>query len=199
MWRFDYDSGSGTLDGNWYAGGPDSAKGNDLGENWSLGPDFFEQGAAGTFDQIGDVLALDDRVYVTDRRNQRLQALDPATGARLGQVGLGGGTYDHPDGLDPDRLFLPAGLAYDAGHDALIVADGFNMVARVWNNPDDHAPDAAGVIDPAYQGHWLDRDLGTRPGGLFDTEQVAVGGGNVYVFSLISNRITRFSWSELNP
>ncbi|MBF5057455.1 NHL repeat containing protein [Alcanivorax sp. 521-1] len=199
VWRFDYDSGSGTLDGNWYAGGPDSAKGNDLGENWSLGPDFFEQGAAGTFDQIGDVLALDDRVYVTDRRNQRLQALDPATGARLGQVGLGGGTYDHPDGLDPDRLFLPAGLAYDAGHDALIVADGFNMVARVWNNPDDYAPNASGVIDPAYQGHWLDRDLGTRPGGLFDTEQVAVGGGNVYVFSLISNRITRFSWSELNP
>ncbi|MBF1802518.1 NHL repeat-containing protein [Alloalcanivorax profundimaris] len=199
VWRFDYDSGSGTLDGNWYAGGPDSAKGNDLGENWSLGPDFFEQGAAGTFDQIGDVLALDDRVYVTDRRNQRLQALDPATGARLGQVGLGGGTYDHPEGLDPDRLFLPAGLAYDAGHDALIVADGFNMVARVWNNPDDYAPNASGVIDPAYQGHWLDRDLGTRPGGLFDTEQVAVGGGNVYVFSLISNRITRFSWSELNP
>ena len=199
VWRFDYDSGSGTLDGNWYAGGPDSAKGNDLGENWSLGPDFFEQGAAGTFDQIGDVLALDDRVYVTDRRNQRLQALDPATGARLGQVGLGGGTYDHPDGLDPDRLFLPAGLAYDAGHDVLLVADGFNMVARVWNNPDDYAPNASGVIDPAYQGHWLDRDLGTRPGGLFDTEQVAVGGGNVYVFSLISNRITRFSWSELNP
>ena len=199
VWRFDYDSGSGTLSGNWYAGGADASKGNDLGENWSLGPDFFEQGAAGTFDQIGDVLALDDRVYVTDRRNQRLQALDPATGARLGQVGLGGGTYDHPDGLDPDRLFLPAGLAYDASHDALIVADGFNMVARVWNNPDDYAPNASGVIDPAYQGHWLDRDLGTRPGGLFDTEQVAVGGGNVFVFSLISNRITRFGWSGLNP
>lgn len=198
VWRFDYDSGSGTLDGNWYAGGVDTSKGNDLGGNWSLGPDFFEQGTPGTFDQIGSVLTLDDRVYVTDRRNQRIQALNPANGALIGQVGLGGGTYDHPDDVDPQRLFLPAGLAYDAAQDALVVADGFNMVARAWANPDDYSPDGAGVISPAYQGHWLDRDLGTRPGGLFDTEQVAVGGGDVYVFSLISNRITRFGWSEIN-
>ncbi|MCW8126219.1 NHL repeat-containing protein [Microbulbifer halophilus] len=199
VWRFDYDSGSGTLDGNWYAGGPDPDKGNDLGENWSLGPDFFEQGAAGTFDQIGSVLALDGRVYVTDRRNQRLQALDPASGALIGQLGLGGGTYDHPDSLDPQRFFLPAGLAYDAQQDALLVADGFNMVARAWNNPDAYSPDASGVISPAYRGHWLDPALGTRPGGLFDAEQVAVGDGSVYVFSLISNRVTKFSWSEINP
>lgn len=198
VWRFDYDSGSGSLDGNWYAGGPDTAKGNDLSDGWSLGPDFFEQGDAGTFDQIGSVLALDDRVYVTDRRNQRIQALNPANGALIGQLGLGGGTYDHPDGLDPDRLFLPAGLAYDAQQDALVVADGFNMVARAWANPDQYSPNGAGIIDPAYQGHWLDPALGTRPGGLFDAEQVAVGDGDVYVFSLISNRITRFSWSEIN-
>ena len=198
IWRFDYDSGSSTLNGNWYAGGPDTDKGNDLGDTWSLGPDFFEQGDAGTFDQIGEVLALDNRVYVTDRRNQRIQALNPANGALIGQLGLGGGTYDHPDGLDPDRLFLPAGLAYDAQQDALVVADGFNMVARAWANPDQYSPNGAGIIDPAYQGHWLDPTLGTRPGGLFDTEQVAVGDGDVYVFSLISNRITKFSWSEIN-
>ncbi|WP_339752543.1 NHL repeat-containing protein [uncultured Marinobacter sp.] len=198
IWRFDYDSGSSTLNGNWYAGGPDTDKGNDLGDTWSLGPDFFEQGDAGTFDQIGGVLALDNRVYVTDRRNQRIQALNPANGALIGQLGLGGGTYDHPDGLDPDRLFLPAGLAYDAQQDALVVADGFNMVARAWANPDQYSPNGAGIIDPAYQGHWLDPTLGTRPGGLFDTEQVAVGDGDVYVFSLISNRITKFSWSEIN-
>ena len=198
VWRFDYDSGSSTLNGNWYAGGPDTDKGNDLGDTWSLGPDFFEQGDAGTFDQIGGVLALDNRVYVTDRRNQRIQALNPANGALIGQLGLGGGTYDHPDGLDPDRLFLPAGLAYDAQQDALVVADGFNMVARAWANPDQYSPNGAGIIDPAYQGHWLDPALGTRAGGLFDTEQVAVGDGDVYVFSLISNRITKFSWSEIN-
>ena len=144
------------------------------------------------------MLALDDRVYVTDRRNQRIQALNPANGALIGQLGLGGGTYDHPDGLDPDRLFLPAGLAYDAQQDALVVADGFNMVARAWANPDQYSPNGAGIIDPAYQGHWLDPALGTRPGGLFDAEQVAVGGGDVYVFSLISNRITKFSWGEIN-
>ncbi|WP_237057372.1 NHL repeat-containing protein [Microbulbifer sediminum] len=199
VWRFDYDSGSGTLNGNWYAGGADANKGNDLGPTWSLGPDFFEQGNAGTFDQIGSVLALGARVYVTDRRNQRIQALNPDNGALIGQIGLGGGTYDHPDTLDPQRLFLPAGLAYDAQQDALLVADGFNMVARAWNNPDAYNPDASGVINPAYQGHWFDRALGARPGGLFDAEQVAAGDGSVYVFSLISNRITKFSWGEINP
>ncbi|MCE7524984.1 NHL repeat-containing protein [Alloalcanivorax xenomutans] len=198
-WRFDYDSGSGTLNRIWYAGGVDSNKGSDLGDNWSLGPAFFDQGAPGTFDQIGSVLALSDRIYVTDRRNQRIQALSPANGGLLGQVGVGGGTYDHPEDLEADRLFLPAGLAYDAQQDSLLVADGFNMVARAWANPDDSAPDGNGVIRPNYLGHWLDRSLGSRPGGLFDAEQVAVGDGSVFVFSLISNRITRFSWSELNP
>lgn len=41
--------------------------------------------------------------------------------------------------------------------------------------------------------------LDTRAGGLFDTEQVAVGDNAIYVFSLISNRITKFSCSEINP
>jgi len=199
IWRFDYNSTSGTLTGNWYAGGADTSKGNDLGDNWSLGVNFYQQGAAGTFDQIGGVLALGSRVYVTDRRNQRIQALNPATGALIGQIGLGGGTYDHPSTLDPQRLFLPAGLAYAPAQDALLIADGFNMVARAWANPDAYTANGSGVISPAYEGHWLDSALGTRPGGLFDTEQVAVGGGNVYVFSLISNRITRFGWSEINP
>ncbi len=36
-------------------------------------------------------------------------------------------------------------------------------------------------------------------GALFGTEQVAIGGGNVHVFSLIGNRTTRFGWSEVNP
>lgn len=199
VWRFDYNAASGSLTRIWYSGGSDTAKGSDLGDSWNLGPAFYQQGASGSFDQIGSVLALNDRVYVTDRRNQRIQALAPATGARLGQIGIGGGTYDHPDGLDPQRFFLPAGLAHDASRDALLVADGFNMVARAWHNPDGVAPDGNGLISPAYLGHWLNPALGTRPGGMFDTELITAGGNSVYVFSLISNRITRFDWSELQP
>ncbi len=197
-WRFNYNASNGTLTGAWYSGGPDAAKGDDLGSDWSLGAAFFDQGAAGTFDQIHDVLALDDRVYVVDRRNQRVQALNPSNGALLGQMGQGGGTYDHPDGLDPEQFFLPVGLAYDAGQDAVIVGDSFNMVARAWSNPDGAPVAGDGSITPAYQGHWLDPDLGTRPGGLFAAEHVETGGGAVFVYSLISNRITRFQWSEIN-
>ncbi|MCH4272065.1 NHL repeat-containing protein [Kerstersia gyiorum] len=199
VWRFDYNASSGSLTRIWHSGGADSAKGNDLGASWSLGPAFYEQGQPGSFDQIGSVLALGDRIYVTDRRNQRIQALAPATGALIGQVGIGGGTYDHPSSLDPQRFFLPAGLAHDTARDAFLVADGFNMVARAWHNPDGVSPDGNGQISPAYLGHWLNPALGTRPGGMFDTELVTSGGDAVYVFSLISNRITRFDWSELQP
>ncbi|MBU4609618.1 hypothetical protein IMZ29_03350 [Achromobacter sp. GG226] len=198
-WRFDYNAASGTLTRVWHAGGADASKGTDIGSSWNLGTNFYNQGAATTFDQIGAVQALANRIYVTDRRNQRVQALSPTTGARLGQFGLGGGTYDHPDGLDPQRLFLPAGLGYDATQNAFLVADGFNMVARAWNNPDAVTPGTGGVISPTYRGHWINPDLGTRPGGLFDAELVTSGGNAVYVFSLISNRVTRFDWSELQP
>lgn len=197
VWRFDYNAANGTLSRAWHAGGPDSSKGTDLGGDWELGPDFFSQGSAGSFDQVQDVLALDDRIYVADRRNQRVQAFDPANGALLGQIGQGGGTYDHPDDLDPDQFFLPVGLAHDESQDTLIVGDSFNMVARAWANPDG-TPVSGSMIAPAYQGHWLDPDLGTRPGGVFAAEQVATGGGSVFVYSLISNRITRFEWTEIN-
>jgi len=196
LWRFDYNAASGTLTRIWHAGGADTSKGSDLGENWSLGPNFYAQGATGTYDQIGSIYAGNQRIYVTDRRNQRVQAHAPTTGALLGQFGQGGGTYDHPDGLVPDRLFLPAGLGFDTARQTFLVADGFNMVARAWNDPD---TSPGSVITPAYQGHWLDPELGTRPGGLFDTELITSGGDAVYVFSLISNRITRFNWNEMNP
>ncbi|MBB1486682.1 NHL repeat-containing protein [Oceanospirillum sediminis] len=199
VWSFDYDSYYGSLNYNWNMGGSDSQKGTDLGSNWQLGSDFFNEGAAGTFDQVGGILALNNRLYVTDRRNQRIQAFNPVTGAYTGKVGEGGGTYDHPVTLDPDQLFLPVGLSYNATQDALLVADGFNMLARSWNNPDGYSPDAQGVIRPPYQGHWYDTALGTRPGGLFAAEQITSGNGYVFVFSLISNRVTRFDWSELQP
>lgn len=199
LWRFDYNAASGTLSRIWHTGGADASKGTDVGSSWSLGPNFYGQGAPGTFDQIGAVHAGAQRIYVTDRRNQRVQAFAPTTGSRLGQFGEGGGTYDHPDGLDPQRLFLPAGLAFDAGRGSFLVADGFNMVARAWADPDASPVGANGRIAPAYQGHWLDPDLGTRPGGLFDAELVAPAGDAVYVFSLISNRVTRFDWNEIAP
>ncbi len=199
VWSFDYDSYYGSLTYDWNTGGSDSLKGTDLGDSWQLGVDFFNQGAAGTFDQVGGVLALDDRVYVTDRRNQRLQALNPVTGGYIGKLGEGGGTYDHPASLDANKLFLPAGLTFDYGQNTLLLADGFNMLARSWSDPDDYTPDSQGVIRPNYQGHWYDVDLGTRPGGLFDAEQVASGNGYIFVFSLISNRITRFVWGDLQP
>lgn len=199
VWRFDYESYWGDLTGNWYAGGPDPQKGDDRGENWSLGPDFYSEGAPGTFDMIGNVQVIDDRVYVADRRNQRIQALNPANGALLGQVGDGGGTYDHTFSLQPQKFFLPVGLAYDPAQDSLLVGDSFNMVARSWANPDNYGVNGDGTIDPAYEGYWLDRALGTRPGGLFAAEQLTVGDGTVYVYSLIANRITAFTWSELSP
>jgi len=196
LWRFDYNAASGTLTRIWHAGGADTNKGSDLGENWSLGPNFYAQGAAGTYDQIGSIHAGNQRIYTIDKRNQRVQAHAPATGALLGQFGQGGGIYDHPDGLVPDRLFLPAGLGFDIARQTFLVADGFNMVARAWDDPD---TSPGSVITPAYQGHWLDPALGTRPGGLFDAELITSGGNAVYVFSLISNRITRFNWNEMNP
>lgn len=199
LWRFDFNSIANTLDYTWNAGSPDLQKGNDLGDSWQLGPAFYAQGAAGTFDQIGSILARPNRVYVTDRRNQRVQLFDPATGQHLGQMGDGGGTYDHPPTLVPDSFFLPAGLAWNDDQQAMLVADGFNMLARAWSDPDSTPLDADGQIRPGYLGHWLSPSLGTRPGGLFDAEQIINGGGYTFVFSLISNRITRFEWSELQP
>lgn len=198
LWRFNYDRDNGTLTYQWNAGGADPQKGTDLGDNWALGSQFFQEGAPGTFDQIGSVLALDNRVFVTDRRNQRIEIYHPDTGLRLGKMGDGGGTYDHPPMLDPQQLFLPAGLSWDDSQQAILVADGFNMLARAWSNPDNTPINVNGQIQPNYLGHWLVTSLGTRPGGLFDAEQIASGGGHTFVFSLISNRITRFEWQELN-
>jgi len=198
VWRFDYNAQNGTLNYVWNAGGADASKGTDIGSDWNLGTNFYAQGAAGSYDQIASVYAGAQRIYVTDKRNQRVQAHSPATGALLGQFGQGGGIYDHPVGLAPNQLFLPAGLGFDAARGTFLVADGFNMVARAWNNPDNSAV-SGGMIAPTYQGHWLNPALGTRPGGLFDAELITSGGNAVYVFSLISNRITRFGWNEMTP
>lgn len=198
LWRFDYNSTWSSLNHQWFTGGRDASKGDDAGADWALGANFFAQGAPGTFDQIQNVLALEDRVYVVDRRNQRIQAFARGNGGLLGQIGAGGGTYDHPSDLSSGDFFLPVGLAYDAANDALLVADGFNMVARAFGNPDPVATDPAGRIQPAVLGHWVDPALGTRPGGLFAAEHVTTGNGQVFVHSLISNRITVFDWLDLN-
>lgn len=199
VWRFEYDWYWGTLTEQWYAGGPDPNKGDDAGENWALGPAFYEEGAAGTFDQIQDVTAIGDRVYVADRRNQRIQVLDAATGAYVGKVGQGGGTYDHPTAITADQFFLPMGVDYDAVQGAFLVGDGFNMIAREYDNPAGYAPDANGQISPTFLGYWLDPHLGTRPGGLFSAEHVKGANGWVYVNSLISNRITAFKYEAAVP
>ena len=198
-WKFSYNRALGTLSYVWAAGGPDASKGTDVGSNWALGVNFYKQGAAGTFDTIQGILALNKRVYAVDRRNQRIHALDPATGALLGKIGKGGGTYDHNGSIVADEFFLPEGLGYDSTLQRLLVGDGFNMVAKSFTNPDLVTPNANGQIVPTFNGYWLNPLLGTRPGGLFATQQAISGGGKLYVSSLISCRVTIFDWSELTP
>lgn len=202
VWKFTYNRGAGSLSYAWAAGGPDTSKGNDLAGGpdapWQLGPNFYKQGAPGTFDTIQGILALGQRVYAVDRRNQRIQALDPATGQRIGQIGRGGGTYDHGGTIVGDEFFLAEGIGFDSASQRLLVGDGFNMVAKAFANPD-QAP-AVGPeqrIAPDFLGYWLNPALGTRPGGLFATQQAITGDGKVFVSSLISCRITVFDWSEL--
>ena len=197
LWRFDYNSSSRALTRQWVSGGRDPTKGSDAGDNWALGPNFHGQGAPGTFDEIQGVLALGQRVYAVDRRNQRIQAFATGNGARLGQIGAGSGVYDHPDGLSGDDFFLAVGLAFDPAQNAMLVADGYNMVTRAFDNPDLWPVGADGRIRPTVLGHWLEPALGSRPGGLFSAQQAVVGNGKVYVHSLISNRITAFDWLEL--
>ena len=199
LWRFDYNSTARTLTRQWVVGGRDASKGSDAGSSWALGPNFYAQGAPGTFDEIQGVLALGQRVYVVDRRNQRIQAFAPGNGALLGQIGAGGGVYDHPASLGADAFFLPVGLGFDANQQAMLVADGYNMVVRALANPDLWPVDGNGRIRPAALGHWLNPALGSRPGGLFSAQQAVSGNGKVFVHSLISNRITAFDWSELTP
>lgn len=197
LWRFDYNSSYRTLNRQWFAGGRDSTKGSDAGDSWALGPNFYKQGAPGTFDEIQGVMAMGQRVYVVDRRNQRIQAFSPSNGARLGQIGTGAGVYDHPADLASGEFFLPVGLAYDAAQNAMLVADSYNMVARAFDNPELSPVEADGRIRPALRGHWLNPALGSRPGGLFSASHIAVGNGQVFIHSLISNRITVFDLLEL--
>ncbi len=199
LWKFTYDWYWGTLSYQWHAGGPDSNKGNDSGGGWQLGPAFYAEGADGTFDQIQDVTAVDTRVYVADRRNQRIQVFDRATGAYIGKVGKGGGTYDHPAGITATEFFLPVGVDYDIPNSSFLVGDGFNLIARSYDNPNGYQPDLNKQIQPTFRGYWLDPHLGTRPGGLFSAEHVETGNGRVYVNSLITNRITAFDYSALVP
>lgn len=196
-WKFVFDRARGSLSYVWAAGGSDSTKGTDMGDTWALGPNFYNQGAPGTFDTIAGIMALNDRVYAVDRRNQRIQALDPASGALLGQLGKGGGTYDHNGEIAADEFFLPEGLGYDSATQRLLIADGFNMVAKSFANPDSFAVGTDNRIRPTFDGYWLNPALGALPGGLFATQQVLPAGGKIFVNSLISNRITIFDWSEL--
>ncbi|MEU8796325.1 NHL repeat-containing protein [Spirillospora sp. NPDC048819] len=183
LYRFNLSGSLLSLD--WVKGGPDPAKGTDD----APGPNFYGEGADGTFDQIQDVTAGGGRVYAVDRRNQRVQVFNASSGAYIGKIGQGGGTYDHPDAITADELFLPVGVSLDAG--GLLIGDGFNMVARSYADPTTVNPDANGQIKPAFLDHWVDPHLGTRPGGLFATQHVVRSGSSVFVDSLISNRITR--------
>ena len=198
-WKFSYNRSAGSLNYAWSAGGADPSKGSDVGAGSLLGPNFHKQGQAGTFDTIQGILALKDRVYVVDRRNQRIQALDPASGALLGQIGKGGGTYDHSGSIVADEFFLPEGLGFDRATQRFLVGDGFNMVAKAYANPDQFAVGANQQIQPTLHGYWLNPALGTGPGGLFAAQQAISGGGKVFVSSLISSRITLFEWAELTP
>jgi len=199
LWRLTYDAYAGSLRADWVVGGRDPAKGVEAGSHWDLGPDFFTEGAPGTFDQIQDVTAGGGRVYAVDRRNQRIQVYDAATGRRLGRIGAGGGTYDHPTGIVDDELFLPHGVHLDRGTGSFLVGDGFNFVARRYADPSSLGASSDGQIRPRFDGYWLDPALGTRAGGLFATQHVLRVGRYVFVDSLISNRITRFDADLSTP
>ncbi|ADG87142.1 hypothetical protein TBS_28520 [Thermobispora bispora] len=188
LYRFTLSGSSLTL--NWVTGGPDPSKGSDSGSTWNLGPNFYGEGAAGTFDQIQDVTAGGGRVYAVDRRNQRIQVFNASTGAYIAKIGKGGGTYDHPASITPDEFFLPHGVRLDGG---LLVGDGFNMIVRDYDDPTGLTPDSSGRLPVTMRGYWVDPHLGTRKGGLFATQHVLRAGPYVFVDSLISNRITRIS------
>jgi len=200
LWRFTYNAVSGSLSANWVVGGPDAAKGQDsaLGD-WDLGPAFFEEGDPGTFDTIQDVTAGNGRVYAVDRRNQRVQVFSASTGQYIGKIGAGGGTYDHPDSLTADELFLPHGIDLDTTTGSLLIGDGFNFVARKYADPSGLTPGEGGQIKPTFDGYWLNPALGTLDGGLFATQHVLRVGDHVFVDSLISNRITRFNAADYTP
>ncbi|MBI3523026.1 MAG: hypothetical protein HY066_00645 [Betaproteobacteria bacterium] len=198
-WKFSYNRSAGSLNYAWASGGSDATKGTDIGATWALGANFYLQGAAGTFDTIQSILALNNRVYVVDRRNQRIQALNPVNGALLGKIGKGGGTYDHGGNIVADEFFLPEGIGFDSAQQRLLIGDGFNMVAKSFSNPDNFPVDANGQIQPTFNGYWMNPTLGTWPGGLFATQQVLSAAGKIFVSSLISSRVTIFDWTNLNP
>lgn len=202
LWRFTYDRTAGSLTANWVVGGPDSTKGSDPGvadATWDLGPNYFGEGAPGTLDQVQDVAAGSGRVYVADRRNQRINVHASTNGAYIGKIGAGGGTYDHPESITSDGLFLPHGVDIDPVTGRLLVGDGFNFIVRRYANPASVSPDGDGQIRPTFEGYWLNPSLGTLDGGLFATQHVLSLGSHVFTDSLISNRITRFDASVMTP
>lgn len=193
LWRFTWNRSTNSLTSDWVKGGVDPTKGQDSQDYWSLGPNFYGEGAAGTFDQIQGVAAGGGRVYAVDRRNQRINVFAASTGQYIGKIGRGGGTYDHPDTITATDLFLPHGVDLDPSTGDLLVGDGFNFVVRRYANPSTLASNSSGQITPQFLGHWLDPSLGTLDGGLFATQNVLFSGTHIYTDSLISNRITRFS------
>ncbi|GAB3020534.1 hypothetical protein GCM10011376_23290 [Nocardioides flavus (ex Wang et al. 2016)] len=200
LWRFTYDRVNATLTTDWVAGGRDASKGQDHQTDWNYGPNFFGQGASGTFDQVQDVAAGGGRVYAVDRRNQRINVFRADTGAYVGRIGAGGGTYDHPDTITADKFFLPHGIDLDPASGKLLVGDGFNFVVRRYSSPAGLAPDASGQIRPAFEGYWLDPSLGTLDGGLFAPQHVLFSStGRIFTDSLISNRVTRFTTASMTP
>lgn len=199
LWRFTYDRSAGTLAANWAVGGRDNTKGQDSQDTWDLGANFYAQGSAGTFDQVQDVAVGGGRVYAVDRRNQRINVFRADTGAYVGRIGAGGGTYDHPDSITSDGLFLPHGIDIDPATGKLLVGDGFNFVVRRYADPTGLGPDASGQIRPEFEGYWLNPSLGTLDGGLFATQHVLASGGYTFTDSLISNRVTRFTTTSMTP
>ncbi len=199
LWKFSYDRRNRTVTFAWVVGGPDSSKGSDSGSPWALGPNFFREGSAGSFDQIQGVVAIGSRVYAVDRRNQRVQVFSTANGAYIGKIGTGGGTYDNPRSITTYDLFLPSGISYDASNATLLIADGFNKIARSYTDPSAYNPDASGRINPPFLGYWLNTNLGTRSGGLFSAEAISSGNGRVFVNALIPSRITAFEYSIRTP
>lgn len=190
LYRFDRTPSDLTL--TWVKGGVDASKGTDSAASatWKLGPNFYGEGATGTFDQIQDVTAGGGRVYAVDRRNQRIQVFDAATGNYVGKIGKGGGTYDHPASITADEFFLPTGVSLAPNGGGMLVGDGYAMIARDYADPTGLTPGANGQISPAFRGYYVDTHLGTRPGGMFAVQHVVRTSAGVFVDSLISNRIT---------
>jgi DNA-binding beta-propeller fold protein YncE len=128
-------------------------------------------GVAGCLPDVGGGVAVDgdDRVYVADWGNHRVQAFD-AQGrllARWGRAGDGAGEFR-----------LPSGLAVD-GRGRVYVGDAGNRRVQVF--------DGAG----AFLGQWAGGDAADGPP-AFPGALAADADGRVYVLDPIASRVEQF-------